>query len=170
MAKVKLGQGIAGLFVIGILIVFVVGLKVQGETVGVGDKAYDFVLEGYDNTSYQLSDFQGQTVILNFFSTWCQPCESQAPDMLALSKEYADDVLVFTIVKTESKRAVERFIDRTGYEDKLYLFDFDLSVSEHYGITGQPETIIIDKDGVIVDHIIGSVTKDYIVEHITALQ
>ncbi|UTR16616.1 TlpA family protein disulfide reductase [Salipaludibacillus sp. LMS25] len=169
MRKVKWGQGLAGLFVIGLLIVFVVGLKVQGDTVGVGDKAYDFVLRGYDDVPYQLSDFQGQIVILNFFSTWCKPCESQAPDMLDLSKEYGDDVVVITIVKAESKRAVNRFIDRTGYEDKLYLFDFDLNVSERYGITGQPETVIIDKGGIIADHISGSVTKEFIVDQITDL-
>lgn len=162
MNKTRWMQAATGVFVIGILITFVIGLRVQGNTAGVGDAAYDFQLEGETGEVYQLSDYIGKPVVLNFFSTWCKPCESQAPEMVKFKQEYEEEVQVFTIVKSESKQAVERFIERTGYDDKLYVFDFDLNVSKRYGITGQPETVVIDSNGVITDHIVGSVTRDVV--------
>ncbi|PYZ93393.1 alkyl hydroperoxide reductase [Salipaludibacillus keqinensis] len=169
MNKAKWIQGFTGLFVIGILITFVLGLRVQGDTVGIGDPSYDFQLEDYSGEMYQLSDFEGKPVVLNFFSTWCKPCEAQAPEMMQFTEEYDGDVQVFTIVKSESKRAVERFIEKTGFTDKTYVFDFDLHVSQRYGVIGQPETVIIDENGIVVDHIVGSVTRDVVAKKVSDL-
>jgi hypothetical protein len=90
-------------------------------------------------------------------------------EMIQFQEEFADDVQVFTIVKSESKRAVEKYIEETGYADQLYIFDFDQEVSGSYGITGQPETVIIDGSGVVVDHIVGPVKKDDVTEKIDNL-
>lgn len=157
MTKTRIVQGLALLFVIGILGIFVVNLKDQGEVVGVGDQAYDFQLEDQNGEVHQLSDYAGKPIVLNFFTTWCSSCQEQAPSMIDFEKEFADDVQVFTIVKAESKRTLEKYLERTGYTERLYVFDFDTEVSDRYGVTGQPETIIIDKDGTIVDHIIGPI-------------
>jgi len=169
MNKTRWIQGVTGLFIIGILITFVIGLRVQGNSVVIGDASYDFQLEDRSGELYQLSDFEGKPVVLNFFSTWCKPCEAQAPEMMQFMEEYKDEVHVFTIVKSESKRAVERFVENKGFGDKTYLFDFDLHVSQRYGIIGQPETVIIDDSGIVVDHIVGSVTRDVVAKKVSDL-
>ncbi|SES42080.1 TlpA family protein disulfide reductase [Salipaludibacillus aurantiacus] len=169
MNKTRWIQAATGLFVIGILITFVIGLRVQGDTVGIGDEAYNFELEDQAGELYQLDAYKGKPVVLNFFSTWCKPCESQAPEMMQFTEEFQDEVYVFTVVKSESKRAVERFIERTGYDNKTYVFDFDLEVSQRYGIVGQPETVIIDENGVVADHIVGSVNRDVMAKKVSDL-
>src|SRR5699024_9302719 len=134
--------------------------KNQGDIVGVGDEAYEFQLEDEEGKMYQLSDYKGKPVVLNFFSTWCKSCHTQAPSMIRFEQEVADDVQVFTVVRSESPRALEQYLERTGFTDRLYIFDFDTEVSDRYGVVGQPETIIIDEDGIIVNHIMGPISGE----------
>jgi len=169
MTKTRLTQIVTGIFVIGIILVFVINLNGQGDIARVGDEAADFQLEGQNGELYQLSDYEGKPVVLSFFTTWCTSCKAQTPEMIQFQEEFADDVQVFTIVKSESKRAVEKYIEETGYADQLYIFDFDQEVSGSYGITGQPETVIIDGSGVVVDHIVGPVKKGDVTEKVSDL-
>ena len=161
MNRTKLIQMGSGTVVIGILILFVVGLNLDGTSADVGDEAVAFSLEDREGNLVNLDDHLGeQPVVMTFFSTWCQPCRQQTPEVIAFQEEYGEDVLVLTVVKSETRRAVDRFIDDTGYDEPNYVFDFNTDVSKAYGITGQPETIIISREGVIVEHIVGGVSRD----------
>ena len=161
MNRTKLIQMSSGAVVIGILILFVVGLNLDGTAADVGDDAVAFSLEDREGNLVNLDDHLGeQPVVMTFFSTWCQPCRQQTPEVIAFQEEYGEDVLVLTVVKSETRRAVDRFVDDTGYEEPNYVFDFNTDVSKAYGITGQPETIIINQEGVIVEHIVGGVSRD----------
>lgn len=156
------------IFVTGMLLVMVMGIRGQGTAVAIGDEAADFELESYDGEIHRLSDYHGEVVVLSFFSTWCKPCESAAPKFIEFREKYDDDMVFFTIVKAESKNSMTRFIDRTGYVNP-YLMDFDLSVSNSFGIIGQPETIVIDKEGIITDHFIGSPPFDLLAKRVSDL-
>ncbi|SDZ67117.1 Peroxiredoxin [Evansella caseinilytica] len=169
MDKRRIAQGAILLFIIGVLATFVIGIRAQGNAVGVGDEAVDFALEDMDGQLHQLSDYRGEIVVLNFFASWCKPCEAEAPELIAFHEEFADELIFFSIVKSETKRNVERFVERTGYE-KPFLFDFDLTVSKSFGVVGQPETIIIDQNGVIREHIVGPVTRDVLAKKVSELQ
>lgn len=161
MTREMLVKGLSGFAVISILILFVVGLRMQGSAADVGDDAVPFTLEAYGGEEVSLDDHLGEgPVVMTFFSTWCQPCKQQMPEVIAFQEEYGDEVAVFTIVKSESRRAVDRFIEDTGYSEPVFLFDFNSDVSKDYGIVGQPETIIINEEGMIIEHIVGGVSRD----------
>ncbi|ADH98829.1 TlpA family protein disulfide reductase [Salisediminibacterium selenitireducens] len=161
MNRTKLIQMSSGAVVIGILILFVVGLNLDGTAADVGDDAVSFSLEDREGNLVNLDDHLGeQPIVMTFFSTWCQPCRQQTPEVIAFQEEYGQEVLVLTVVKSETRRAVDRFIDDTGYEEPYYVFDFNSDVSKAYGITGQPETIIINQEGIIVEHVVGGVSRD----------
>lgn len=165
----RVAKGAVLFFVIGMLIVFVMGIRAQGNVVAIGDEAYPFELESISGEMVNLEDHIGEVVVLNFFATWCRPCEEEAPKFIEFHEEYEDDMVFYSIVKAESRNAVNRWIERTGFE-KPFLFDFDMSVTNRYGIIGQPETVVIDKDGIIAAHYVGAVRMDVLGQKVMELQ
>ncbi|WP_203554799.1 TlpA disulfide reductase family protein [Bacillus sp. B15-48] len=127
-----------------------------------GDAAIEFELTDIHDDTYQLSDFKGQTVVLNFFATWCQPCIDEAPELEAFGLEYEDAQLII-IAKGESKKRIEKYISDTGSQ-LLYLLDTQEKISKEYSVIGQPETIIINKDGIIVERFSGPTTKARLIQ------
>src|SRR5699024_12738388 len=99
----------------------------------------DFEIEDLEGNIHHLSDHAGEVIILNFFATWCDSCEKEMPDLIEFQEEFQGDISYFTIVKSDSKRTVEKYIDSTGY-DIPYFFDFDLSISDEFGVVGQPRS------------------------------
>src|SRR5690625_7119671 len=90
MTKTRLTQIVTGIFVIGIILVFVINLNGQGDIARVGDEAADFQLEGQNGELYQLSDYEGKPVVLSFFTTWCTSCKAQTPETIQFQEEFAD--------------------------------------------------------------------------------
>jgi cytochrome c biogenesis protein CcmG, thiol:disulfide interchange protein DsbE len=122
-----------------------------------GDQSIDFELMDVNGKTYKLSDFKGQPVVLNFFATWCGPCIDEAPELEAFGKEYKDAKLLI-LAKGESKKRMQKYIGESG--SKLtYLLDTKEEVSKDYNVIGQPETIIIDENGVIAERFSGPTTK-----------
>ncbi|WP_174734945.1 TlpA family protein disulfide reductase [Mesobacillus harenae] len=122
-----------------------------------GDRAIEFELKDINGETYRLSDFKGQTVVLNYFATWCAPCIEEAPELEAFGTEYKDAALLI-IAKGETKKRMEKYINEQGSK-LIYLLDTKEETSKEYSVIGQPETIIIDKNGVIVERFSGPTTK-----------
>lgn len=129
-----------------------------------GDQAIDFELKDTNGKSYKLSDFKGQPVVLNFFATWCAPCLDEAPELEAFGKEYKDAKLLI-LAKGESKKRMGKYIGESGSQ-LTYLLDTKEEISKDYSVIGQPETIIIDENGVIVKRFSGPTTKDDLIKMI----
>lgn len=159
MSKQKIIQMVVLVFVIGILVTMVLGLRSQGNTVGIGDEGYEFELEDLDGNIHRLSDYKGKVVMLNFFATWCTTCVAEAPELERFNEEFKDEMELFIVVKGETKNTVQRYVDEKNSK-KTYIFDYNNNVSRRYGVIGQPETIVIDPNGIIVDHYIGMVNRD----------
>lgn len=161
MRKSKVVQTVVLVFVIGMLVTMVMGLRSVGNTVGIGEEAYDFELTDLQGNVHRLSDYRGEVVILNFFATWCSACVAEAPELEKFNNEFKDEMKLFVIAKGEPVNTVQRYVDRTG-SNKTYLFDFNTQVSKRFGATGQPETIVINEDGIIVEHFIGGLSRDFL--------
>lgn len=160
-----MGKKIVPIFVI-IAVLGVLGFLVNGlggkASAQPGNQAIDFELKDIHGKTYKLSDFKGQPVVLNFFATWCAPCIDEAPELEAFGKEYKDAKLLI-LAKGESKKRMEKYIDES--DSKLtYLLDTKENVSKDYSVIGQPETVIIDRNGVIVERFSGPTTKDNLIE------
>lgn len=147
--------------VIGLIGFLMSGLDEKASTIA-GDKVIDFQLEGMDGKTYKLSDFEGQTVVLNFFATWCQPCIDEAPELEAFGEEYEDAQLII-IAKGESRKRMEKYITEANSK-LLYVLDTKEETSKEYSVIGQPDTLIINKDGIIVERFVGPTTKDKLIK------
>lgn len=113
---------------------------------------FEHLLNGQENSLVTQKDLKGQIVILEFWTTWCAPCIKQFPKINKLSKDYADKGVKFISITPESPEIVERFLKRRSL-DTWIAMDTDQSVLEYFGIHAYPTTIVIDKNGIVLDYI-----------------
>ncbi len=126
------------------------------EPVAVGKKAPQFSLPDLDGAMVNLDDFRGKVVFLNFWATWCKPCEEEMPSMQHLyeSLKGQEFEMLAVSIDTTGVETVREFVRKFGLTFPV-LHNKDGSVKEIYQTTGVPETFIIDQDGVIAEKIWG---------------
>ncbi|MCS7244923.1 MAG: TlpA family protein disulfide reductase [candidate division WOR-3 bacterium] len=133
-------------------------------------KAIDFKLPRLENLndSIKLSDFMNKIVILNFWSSWCEPCKEEVNELNRIYEYSGDSVVLIGINIWDRRESALDFIK--NYNVKfLNLYAKGVSVSVDYGIRGVPETIVI-KEGYIKFHFRGPITFDLIVNSIKQFQ
>ncbi|MEK3978835.1 thiol-disulfide oxidoreductase ResA [Psychrobacillus sp. FSL K6-2836] len=139
--------------------------KERTALIQVGDDAPDFALVDMNGEKHQLSDYKGQGVFLNFWGTWCKPCEREFPLMDKQYQVYKDQGLEILAVNIgESDFAVQKFIDRKGLSFPV-LIDDNKSVMETYKINPLPTTLLINPEGKIEKVITGEMSEEMIKEY-----
>jgi thiol-disulfide isomerase/thioredoxin len=102
-----------------------------------------------------LDALRGEVVLLNFWATWCEPCEREMPAMQRLHEKLGPDGLHLVAVSVDdTSDVVERFRQRFGLSFQI-LWDPDKRVSDVYQAYKYPETLLIGRDGIIVERYIG---------------
>ncbi|WP_404458948.1 thiol-disulfide oxidoreductase ResA [Sutcliffiella horikoshii] len=131
----------------------------SGEIVEVGDKAPNFVLTDLEGNQVMLSDYEGQGVFLNFWGTWCKPCEREMPYMEKQYQEYKEQgVEILAVNIQETDLAVEKFRDRHGMTFPIPM-DRNDQVRQAYGVLPLPTTILLDQNGIVVKKHSGELTE-----------
>ncbi|GAB3806006.1 thiol-disulfide oxidoreductase ResA [Virgibacillus kimchii] len=100
-----------------IIVALVSNLQADHNVYREGDEAPDFKLKqinkNHDAETIQLSDYKGKGVMLNFWGTWCKPCEEEMPYMEELYPEYKEKGIEIIAISLDStEMVVDRFIDR----------------------------------------------------------
>ncbi|MBC6972044.1 TlpA family protein disulfide reductase [Bacillus sp. Xin] len=140
----------------------------------VGKVAPDFELSKLDGTKVKLSDLKGKKVILNFWATWCGPCQKEMPDMEAFYKKHKDDVEILAVNYTVSEGAngeekVKKFVEEKGVTFPI-LLDKDINVTTTYKVITIPTSYFVDTKGVIQDKFIGPMTQKEMEKRIVKLK
>ncbi len=114
-----------------------------------------------DGSTLKLSDLKGKVVLLNFWATWCPPCREEIPSMMKLNSLMAGKPFQMVAISIDEggRKDIESFFKESGFSLPTYL-DESGSSTKAYGITGVPESFIIDKKGVLVKKIIGGLAWD----------
>lgn len=109
-----------------------------------------------DNQQLTLASLKGKVVLLNFWATWCPPCREEIPSMMKLDSFMAGKPFKMVCVSVDEggKKAVEDFFKNSGHSLPAYV-DPSGQAARSYGITGVPETFIIDKNGIVAKRVIG---------------
>ncbi len=109
----------------------------------------------------KLSALKGKVVLLNFWATWCPPCREEIPSMMKLNSLMAGKPFQMVAVSIDEggKPAVDAFFKQSGNSLPAYI-DPSAASSKSYGLTGVPESFVIDKQGVIVKKVIGTAPWD----------
>lgn len=134
--------------------------KEKIEVLKVGDEAPDFSLVDMKGVKHQLSKYRGQGVFLNFWGTWCKPCEEEFPLMEKQYRLFKDQgVEILAVDIAESDFVVQKFVDRKGLTFPV-LIDKTKSVMESYNINPLPTTILVNPEGKIEKIITGEMTEE----------
>ena len=122
----------------------------------IGKAAPDFTLQDLSGRSRRLSDYRGKVVMVNFWATWCPPCRSELGSMQKLfAAPPGPDFRMLTVLVNDSPANAATMARRKGYTFPI-LIDMEGTVGQAFGITGVPETFIIDRKGVLREKVIGA--------------
>ncbi|MFQ5464489.1 MAG: TlpA disulfide reductase family protein [Thermodesulfobacteriota bacterium] len=142
----------AAVVIIAVVVFIVLGQKKKFEPVVAGSEVIDFTLPDLDGYPTKLSDFKGKVVFLNFWATWCKPCEDEMPSMQMLYETLEGEPfeIVAVSVDSESADVVKEFVEKYGITFTV-LHDRKGRVKETYKTTGVPETFIVDQNGYVAE-------------------
>lgn len=122
----------------------------------VGLNAPEFSLSDPSGKTYTLSELKGSVVFINFWATWCPPCIEEMPSIQNLYngfKDYKGFRMVTILYKDDYNKAMA-YLKQNNYTLPV-LIDRDGKSAKAYGVTGVPETYIVDKSGVLREKVIG---------------
>lgn len=124
--------------------------KGDSPKVEVGMEAPDFILTDINGNKHRLSDYKGQGVLLNFWATYCKPCEREMPLLEDQFHQYKDQGVVFLAVNIgETDMVVNHFVSKYELAFPI-LNDKAQEVLTAFGVDPLPVTFLIDKEGHIV--------------------
>lgn len=123
-----------------------------------GSPAPDFQLEDLSGQQVRLSDFQGKTVLINFWATWCGPCRLEMPAIQARFEGHAGDLAVLAVNFDEPAAVVRQYAEELQLTFTI-LLDPGGEIQRLYRVRGYPTTYFIDQDGKVRIQHIGLMTE-----------
>ncbi|MFJ7913685.1 MULTISPECIES: thiol-disulfide oxidoreductase ResA [unclassified Lysinibacillus] len=154
------------------ILVLAIGYTVYGtatkdkvELIAVGSKAPDFTLVDLSGEKHKLSDYKGQGVFLNFWATFCAPCEREMPAINRQYQAFKDQgVQTLSVNIAQTDFEVQNFVDRHKLTFPVVI-DKTKSVSTTYNVGNLPATLVIDPDGKVVKIITGEIEEGKIASY-----
>lgn len=123
-----------------------------------GSIAPDFQLTTLDGKTISLSDFHGQTIILNFWASWCPPCKEEMPTIQQFyQKNKANNIMILSVNLTNhdsGKQKLRQFVQNYAITFPI-LLDEQGKVGNLYQILTIPTSFVIDPTGKIAEYVIG---------------
>ena len=134
-----------------------------------GQPAPNFRLALPDGSTLTLEELRGQVTVVNFWGSWCPPCQEELPALRTVWEAYREHpVTLVGIAYEDEEAAVRAALDEYGIMYPVGL-DAGERIARQFGVTGVPETFVIDADGNVAFWHIGPVTAENLMAEIQAL-
>ena len=163
-------------FIVFMLVLAVLGLLGYGllskgeEALAVGDPAPDKELSSLDGSSTgELADYRGKWVLVNFWASWCEPCRDEAPALERFQRQFGGDR--FTVVGVnldDTTEKAQEFVDEYGLTYPQLRDGDGRDRRDAYGMTGFPESFLVDPEGQIAVIRRGPVDREYLDRYIAS--
>jgi peroxiredoxin len=122
----------------------------------VGKPAPDFELELLAGKTFHLADSKGKVVVLDFWATWCGPCIQAMPQVEKATGEFPDnDVQLVAVNLQESPQQIKTMMERHQLHPPRVALDKDGTIAERYGAVAIPQTVVINREGIITRLFVG---------------
>jgi thiol-disulfide isomerase/thioredoxin len=132
----------------------------------------EFSFPDLSGKEHSISEWKGKVLVINFWATWCPSCREEIPDFIALQEQYLDKGLQVIGIAIEEKEPVDEYLDfvKINYP-VLIAGDQGMILSSKLGnfLAGVPFTLVVDRQGKIVESETGKFSKEDIVKIITPL-
>lgn len=152
---------VAFIILIGFLLLLWQGMqRSKSGPITVGQKVPDFTFMSFDGQITQTADLKGKVIVLNFWASWCKPCEAEAAELEQAWKQYQPGGQVIFLgvdyvdTEPEAREYLEKFA--VTYPNGP---DLRTSISQMFRIRGVPETYFIDREGKLAYAKIGPFTS-----------
>ena len=150
-----------------IIFIFLVSSAFAEEDLGIKNIVIHKDLKKYDSLVFldhkknqlDLKDFKGKLILLNFWATWCAPCEKEMPslDKLQINKDL-DNLKIFPInVGNDTAEKSKKFYEKLKIKNLKFYFDNPVTLAKKMSLRGVPTSILLDKEGNEFARIIGSI-------------
>jgi cytochrome c biogenesis protein CcmG, thiol:disulfide interchange protein DsbE len=141
--------GLAFILLIGFLVLIGLGLRrAQSGPIVIGQKVPAFSLTTFDGEVHDTGEYQGKVILVNFWASWCKPCEQEAFELEAAWQMYKprEDVIFLGVDYVDTEPEALAFLRQFGitYPNGP---DLRTRISQMFRIQGVPETYIIDREG-----------------------
>ncbi|HZT06660.1 MAG TPA: redoxin domain-containing protein [Chloroflexota bacterium] len=130
----------------------------------------DFTLSLVDGATLKASDLEGRPAVLNFWASWCVPCQEEAPLFARMAREYeAENVAFLGISEWDTESDLRAFLARygVGYKNGV---DLGGKTAIEFGVTGIPETFFVRADGSLASRWIGPLDEDQLRKLVREIQ
>jgi cytochrome c biogenesis protein CcmG/thiol:disulfide interchange protein DsbE len=150
VVALAVGVAVAALAVVLALQVGDDQLQAQPRSELLGDAAPDFVVTTLDGDEVSLDSLAGKAVIVNFWNSWCIPCQQEEPALKEFYGQHRGDAdfALVGIVRDDPESAARRAVDERGIEWPMGI-DPGGRAALDFGTRGQPETYAITPDGLV---------------------
>jgi len=134
--------------------------------------APDFTVYDKAGNEVRLSQYFGKPIVLNFWASWCGPCQSEMPDFNEKYAELGDEVHFVMVNMTDGGRetieTASAFIEKNGYEFPV-LFDTKSEAAMTYGAYSLPTSFFINAQGHVVAHAVGAIDGETLLRGIAMI-
>ncbi|USB32221.1 TlpA disulfide reductase family protein [Paenibacillus sp. YPG26] len=135
-----------------------------------GAAAPSFTLTGLDGKTYQVGGKRDKPMLVNFWASWCDPCKEEAPDLVRMADKYSQSLDIYSVNVTmyDQLSKVKEFVQQYKINFPVLLDEKEAAYRMYNGVAF-PTNVLIDRDGVIQDIIIGTVSAEQLEQKLADL-
>jgi cytochrome c biogenesis protein CcmG, thiol:disulfide interchange protein DsbE len=157
-SKIVLAGAAAALLAIVLITVATAGSKATPPRTPPAAKAFTLSLLGHPGQHVSLAAYAGRPLIINFFASWCTPCQHETPLLARFYRASGGRTLIIGIDANDEAGPAEKFVQSAGVSYPVGSDPFPAPVTVSYGVLGLPQTFFLNATHHIVKHVIGAVT------------
>jgi cytochrome c biogenesis protein CcmG, thiol:disulfide interchange protein DsbE len=156
----KIATGIGGVFAAAIVAVSLIGSRPSGSPAAADPVAPGFTLTALADPGQHitLSQYRGKPLIVNFWASWCEPCQQETPLLARWYKQQHGHVNLVGLDENDTTASALKFARAKGVSYPVGV-DPALAAASSYGVVALPQTFFLNAQHRIVDRVYGAVTQ-----------